>query len=265
MKDRAPFRFPASVCVALALSLVGSVVAQADEAAFPDFERTENFIDETLEGWTLKVHRKLREEDRDLGDRAIEQVRSHLLQVKTRVPEKVLPKLQAVPIWLNVRPNAAAEYHPSREWLAGHGHNPEKAKCIEVGNAENYLRYSRDQQSILLHELAHAYHDQVLGFDEKRIRERFEQAKEEGLYDSVMKMSGKVDRHYALSNEKEFFAEMTEAFFAANDFYPFVRPELRRHDPATFDLLVEIWEEAPEAKDASPEGDSEAPPVSSPR
>ena len=52
-------------------------------------------------------------------------------------------------------------------------------------------------------------------------------------------------RHYALTNHKEFFAEMTEAYFGVNDFFPFVRAELRRHDEATFLMLQEIWGKIP--------------------
>lgn len=244
--SRATALAPACVIAALFAAFHPDAVAQENATDFPACERSENFVEQTLEGWTLRVHKDLREKDRDLGDRALDQVRSHLLQVKTRVPAKILPRLQEVTIWLNVRPGEPAVYHPSRGWLAEHGHNPEKGRCVEIPDARLYLRYSRDQQSILLHELAHAYHDQVLGFDESRIRRRYEAAKEAGLYDSVLRASGEVERHYALSNEKEFFAEMTEAFLAANDFYPFVRPELRRHDPETYDLLVEIWEKGEE-------------------
>jgi hypothetical protein len=35
---------------------------------------------------------------------------------------------------------------------------------------------------------------------------------------------------------------MTEAFFGTNDFYPFVRAELREHDPEMFEVLREVWE-----------------------
>lgn len=38
-------------------------------------------------------------------------------------------------------------------------------------------------------------------------------------------------RHYALSNEKECFAELTEAWLGTNDYYPFVQAELLEHDP----------------------------------
>ena len=43
------------------------------------------------------------------------------------------------------------------------------------------------------------------------------------------------------SNQMEYFAEGTEAYFYRNDFYPFVRAELEQHDPVLHDLLEDIW------------------------
>ena len=37
------------------------------------------------------------------------------------------------------------------------------------------------------------------------------------------------------------FAEGTEAFLYRNDFFPFVRAELARHDPKLHELLAKIW------------------------
>ena len=44
-----------------------------------------------------------------------------------------------------------------------------------------------------------------------------------------------------MTNEKEYFAESTEAFFSRNDFYPFNRTELEQHDPAMARLLRRLW------------------------
>ena len=66
-----------------------------------------------------------------------------------------------------------------------------------------------------------------------------------GLYDEVLLNRGDATRHYALTNPKEFFAEMSECYFGTNDFYPFVRKELELHDPETLRLLEEIWGEVP--------------------
>ena len=39
-----------------------------------------------------------------------------------------------------------------------------------------------------------------------------------------------------MTNPQEYFAECTEAFFARNDFYPYARDELKKHDPEMFDF-----------------------------
>ena len=59
--------------------------------------------------------------------------------------------------------------------------------------------------------------------------------------DKLCLYTGRKVRHYALSNHKEYFAESTEAYFGVNDFYPFVRAELKEHDRPMFDLLEKIW------------------------
>jgi Mlc titration factor MtfA (ptsG expression regulator) len=134
-----------------------------------------------------------------------------------------------------------AEYHPSKQWLAEHGYNPDKARCVEIGNAKRFIEWSRTQPSMVLHELAHAYHDQVLGFRDAPIREAFKKAKESGRYESVKRNNGRTERAYALSDPQEYFAEATEAFFGTNDFFPFVRAELKEHDPELFAILENVW------------------------
>ena len=57
----------------------------------------------------------------------------------------------------------------------------------------------------------------------------------------MLHIGGNRIRHYALSDQKEFFAEMTEAYFGVNDFYPFNHAELKEAEPETFALLTEIW------------------------
>jgi hypothetical protein len=50
-----------------------------------------------------------------------------------------------------------------------------------------------------------------------------------------------LTQHYALTNQKEFFAEMTEAYFGVNDFYPFNRAELKQAEPALFEQMGRWW------------------------
>ena len=159
-------------------------------------------------------------------------------------PPKAYEELRRVPIWLGVDDGigACAEYHStSREALRANGSNPDKSKSIEIGNASRFLRWTLDQPALLLHELAHAYHDRVLGHDHEGIATAFRAAVEGGRYETVLQIDGREERAYALENDSEYFAEGTEAFFGTNDFYPFVRAELLRHDPKLFEVLQEVW------------------------
>jgi hypothetical protein len=44
-----------------------------------------------------------------------------------------------------------------------------------------------------------------------------------------------------MNNIEEYFAESTEAFFGTNDFYPFVRAELKEFDPRMEAVLRKAW------------------------
>ncbi len=96
--------------------------------------------------------------------------------------------------------------------------------------------------AVILHELAHAYHDQVLGFDDPGILKAYNEAMKKGLYDKALLYNGEHVKHYATTNEKEYFAEATEAYFYKNDFYPFVRAELAIHDPLGYAEVKRVWE-----------------------
>jgi len=40
---------------------------------------------------------------------------------------------------------------------------------------------------------------------------------------------------------EEYFAENCEAYFGLNDFYPFVRAELRDYDPAIYEIIERVF------------------------
>lgn len=199
-----------------------------------------------IEGWAVHVEPALLEgEHKEEGAKALTMLANHLQRIKILVPTEPLKKMQALEIWMeHDHPKLKSmQYHPSREWLVNHGHDPRLAKKVHITQARELL--SRGQMlkhpAVVLHELAHAYHDQVLSFDHPEIIDVFQKAKATGSYEKVLLYSGEKVKHYALTDHKEYFAEGTEAYFYRNDFYPFVRAELKEHDPAFHDLLVKIW------------------------
>ena len=191
----------------------------------------------------MHVNQALLGDKKALGDRALALMETKLKEVEAVLPEKVVDRLRKVPIWLGVNDGQApgAEYHPSREWLKDNGYNPDKAKGVEIGNAQSFVTWSEQQPSMVLHELAHAYHDQVLDFDHPEILAAYRRVKESGKYDKIKHVNGREERHYALTDQKEFFAEMTESVFGRNDFYPFTRGELEAFDPQTARMVKAMW------------------------
>src|SRR5205823_1735015 len=120
------------------------------------------------------------------------------------------------------------------------------AKGIEFTNVRIFERECRRMPNFALHELAHAYHDRVLGFDRPDVKDAFERARTSKSYDRVERRHGDgrpntFEKAYAMSNPQEYFAESTEAFFSRNDFFPFTREELKKHDPEMFALLQRLW------------------------
>jgi hypothetical protein len=220
----------------------------AREAAVEEHGAASDRERRDIAGWAVHVSRELLAGEAEATERALELLRKQLEEVVRVVPERAVAELRKVPLWISPEyPGTPprAEYHPDARWLRAHGRDPAMERAIEFTNVRIFEAECRRMPNFALHELAHAYHDRVLGVDEPRIREAFRQAKRGGRYDRVERRDAegqtRFDRAYALTNHQEYFAECTEAFFSRNDFYPFTRDELSLHDPAMFELLGEMW------------------------
>ncbi len=199
----------------------------------------------TIEGWSVFARRELLDGADARGPEVLELLRVQLYLVARRVPAPALAKLRAVRIWVerDEPHHECMAYHPEAAWLVEAGMDPSKARCVELANVDRFLKWTIEQPYMLLHELAHAYHHRFLegGFENAEVRAAFDRATGAKRYEAVTDCRGKVVRGYAAKNPMEYFAEATEAFFGTNDFFPYVRPELRAHDPEMFDLLVKLW------------------------
>jgi dipeptidyl-peptidase-4 len=200
-----------------------------------------------IEGWKVYIEPALLEggAERGEGVNALTMLANHLQRIKIIIPAGPLAKLQAVEIWIEHDHPVlkSMQYHPGRDWLVEHGHDPRLTRKVHITQAGELL--SRQQMlkhpAVILHELAHGYHDQVLGFDAPDIVAAYEAARKSGAYDRVLLYTGERVRHYALTNPQEYFAEGTEAYLYRNDFYPFVRAELKEHDPTLHAILEKVW------------------------
>jgi hypothetical protein len=199
-----------------------------------------------IEGWMVRVdERLLTGEAAALGTEALTLLRAKLADIAALLPADKVTRLRQVAIWLDHDHGAltSMQYHPSADWLEKHGYRRELAKAVHIPVAARFTdhRHQQVQPWCVLHELAHAYHDQVLGFDHPGVQAVWERYVASGHGNRIQHVDGRRLRHYALTNAKEFFAEMSEAYFGTNDFYPFVHGELKQAEPETFELLRQIW------------------------
>lgn len=212
---------------------------QAETAYNP----TSSYKIEIIEGWQVYWNRRLLDGDPDLTAEVRIELERQLKAIVEVVPDDKVAELRKSKIWIErFHPKfPCACYHPSAGWLKENGFNPDKVDSVDISNAQNFVDWTKQQPWMILHELAHGYHDQILGHDHAGIRNAFDRAKSRDDYAKVKHVNGDTVRHYALSNDQEYFAEATEAYFGKNDFFPFTRKELKTFDPVGFKLMKEIW------------------------
>lgn len=194
-------------------------------------------------GWTLHIEKAVLDQ-RDTWQKVKSELGAQLYRITRAVAAEPLAKLRKIPIWINWEAKTPCmAYHPSEEWLKTHDYNVDMAKGVEIGNCKNFISWTGQQPWMVLHELAHGYHDQFLGdgFENKEVKSAYTHMMDGKFYESVRHWNGSMEKHYAMTNQMEYFAESTEAYFGQNDFFPFVHAELKNADPTGFAALEKIW------------------------
>ena len=203
-----------------------------------------------IQGWNVHLSRELLTTEAKATARALELLEAQLAEIVRVVPAPAVAELRKVALWVSpeypqIPPRA--EYHSEGTWLSENGRNPAMARGVEFTNVRIFEAESRRMPNFVLHELAHAYHDRVLGGQPAigEIAAAYQKAKASGKYDRVERQDSegrkRMDRAYALTNPFEYFAESTEAYFGHNDFFPYTHAELQQHDPEMCALLGKLW------------------------
>jgi len=210
--------------------------------SIPGGETSWKYKEISVQGWEIYVEKALYEKN-GLRDNVLALLRTELWEIRTRLPENVVKRLQKVKMrfHLDRAECPGGVYHPSADWLRNHNLPEDWAEGIEFGVARNFLGWSRMQPDMVLHELSHAWHHQVLGYDDARIQSIFQSTSDSGKLEDALFITGGRKRAYALSNPQEFFAEMSEAWWGANDFHPFVKGEIIEDYPEVAKLMGETW------------------------
>lgn len=224
----------------LAASAVSSAFAKEEKKLI----RIEHRIQE-IEGWKVHVDVSLLEgEHKETGDLALKILGERLHQICLRLPAEPVARMKEVPIYFDRKhPLGNAHYHPDAGWLEERGYDPAMAKAVQITGAASLINEARSphSDSVMLHELAHAYHERVLDFDHPEILAGYKLFCDSHKFDNTPVISGGRRPHYGLTDHKEYFAEMTETYFVGNDFYPFNHHDLYQEHPESYELMAKMW------------------------
>jgi len=200
--------------------------------------------------WQVRIREELDTDSPEEMSEAIENLKEQLEEIEKVVPREAVAKLKGVVLWFSpeyAKGQPRAEYHPGKEWLVDNGRDPAMVRGVEFTNVRVFAAERKRMPNFVLHELAHAYHHQFLtdGFENKRVAELYQRAKDAGIYEQVEQRFGdgrsEVVKAYGMNNPAEYFAENSEAYFSTNDFFPFDREQLLKHDPAMLEALKNLW------------------------
>lgn len=235
----------ASAVACLALLLPPLTTLRAADVGRANSRQTRD-----IAGWSVHISQGLLAKEAAATERALELLKLQLEHVVRVVPAVAVAELQKVSLWFSPEyPDTPprAEYHPDAGWLRAHDRDPAMARGVEFTNVRIFEPETRRMPNFALHELAHAYHHQVLadGPANAQLKAAYDQARASGKYDRVERQDSegrkRMDRAYAMTNPQEYFAENTEAFFGRNDFFPYTRDDLKQRDPELFELLIKLW------------------------
>jgi hypothetical protein len=239
--------------ITFTLWVVALVLIAASARRATAFERTDAYRKRESNGFAVLISPGAQKHDRELEE-ALKELDAQLERIAKVVPEAALTELRKTQIWIewdNPR-GKTAEFHESAGWLRANGYNPDKAGGVEIANIVRFVKWSQqDQPWMLFHELAHRYHFKVLGDGHAGVRDAYRHAMDAKLYDAVAYVhGGKPRKAYAAENAKEYFAELSEAYFGKNDYFPFTRDDLAKHDPMGYRLMQDAWGDAAAKADA---------------
>lgn len=251
------------VVAMLGVLLAGSsVTAQAKKdkdkpkaaAGIPGYKK------QTIQGFTLLIHDEVYKQNDDAKwkRKPLDVLDLELGTVVRRLPEKGVKVLQRLTIWIEWHDDAdpdlekgvVAKYYGVSGnlglWSLGKNKHPLKANNVEVINMESLTREHQpgvsSERCVLLHEMAHAVHHQLLGFNHDGVKAAYKQAMARKLYEEATDVNGRTLKPpYAAKNENEYFAELTCAYIDKLHYFPFTPEDLQKHDPAGYKLMEKVW------------------------
>ena len=225
----------------------GSLCVAAEKKATTQPTTEDRFEISNIEGWTVYLNRDVRKQHPEQLAQTLDHLRWELYQIKLAVPAAAVSNMQEnTPVWMEYSERVGLSYHPNRGWLTARGYTPPRdPRSMMSLSVRSHYRDSYRHPFVVFHEMAHGYDFHFIGkgrrYGNDECQANYERMMKTRTYEKVQIWHGRKGSHYARTNRMEYFAESSEAYFAVNDIYPFVRAELRAHDPKMARLVERYW------------------------
>lgn len=202
-----------------------------------------------LHGFEILISQFALQNYKSATDSALTILGEDLLRISNlKMKKSALDTLRRVRIFLDWDTgHHSLQVHSSEDWLIQNEYIPQKVLQLEISNMRTYMQVrNQNQPLVVMHELAHAYHERLSDDAKKSIKDTYEYAMRNNLYQSVdySHGDGTYDHQvtaYASTDDFEYFAEITIAYFGACTFYPFNRKDLKKYDPSGYKLVKKLW------------------------
>lgn len=211
-------------------------------------DQIDGYKKHTIQGFTVLVSDDVGKADTAKYDRKpMDVLELELKMIADSLNKKTLDTLRKVLIWVewderqvmnNGRAGGAVAvyYGGHQATMLAEGRHPLMSKAVVVKSLRSLTGEHQPKSDagrcVLLHELAHAVHDLLLGFDNADVKAAYQQAMERKLYDKGQ---------YVATNDAEYFAELTTAYFDQLGYFPNTRAELKKHDPSGYKVIDAVW------------------------
>lgn len=246
----------AAAAVAILGLLPTARAQQADEdpatGAVAQPVTADRFEIRNIEGWTIYTNREVLKQHPELMARTFGHLKWDLYQIKLAAPATAVTNLQEhSPIWIEYDEKVSLSYHPETAWLLERGYQlPRDPDSMLSLSAKGYVADSYRHPFVIFHEMTHGYDHHFIGqghdYGNDECEANYQRMMKSGINQNVKIWDGRTGAHYAQTNRMEYLAESSEAYFGANDIYPFVRAELREQDPQMARFLERYWGVDPE-------------------
>lgn len=203
---------------------------------------------EAVPGRSLRIiaEKKLIDTQPEMLGKAIVKLEKAVATAMAAFPAAVRPEFEGVRYYLFSGEEAHTGGRKGGQWYfrKNNGTSPRFDDSIVVRSAQDYLYNYSDEQAALtaIHELSHAFYYYHRPRLYNTVKEAYDNANTKKLYLNVARKRGKpIGVAYAMTNQREYFAEMSKTYFIGNYHYPFTKLELHKHDVEGFRMVQKAF------------------------